>query len=226
MGQATEVSKIENLLNEFPQDQIGKRNAIELQEFVLRGQSIVKLIVAPTSPFAAHCDEAVKVMRVQVSKGDWLQARSVAAYELSAVLKGLKSAILKGEVESPVWTGAVSTCEDVLSQSGRLLQDGFRVAATVLAGGALETHLRRLCLRYSLQWTGDGSIQKYNDAIAQNRNNSGVAPYDQTIGKQITAWGGLRNDAAHDPTSFESKHAESTVDAMIRGIIDFLVLAK
>lgn len=62
------------------------------------------------------------------------------------------------------------TVSEVLDQAAALLQLKHHVAAAVLAGGALETHLLHLCDRNGLTPPGDGSISKYDGAIAQARN--------------------------------------------------------
>lgn len=91
----------------------------------------------------------------------------------------------------------------------------FQTAAAVIAGGALETHLHDLCVRNGITWNGEGSVTKYNDAIAQARN-AGNRIYSATDGKSVTSWGGRRNDAAHKPAEFDGTQAE--VRTMIDGI--------
>jgi len=54
---------------------------------------------------------------------------------------------------------STETIEDVLCQAESLLaRHDAVVAAAVLAGGALETHLRHLCERWAIDWLGKGSI--------------------------------------------------------------------
>ncbi len=113
----------------------------------------------------------------------------------------------------------LETVGEVLEQAEELLAANQLVAATVLAGGALETHLRHLCLRNQVTWNGAGSISAYSDAIARARKR-GILIYSKTDGKQVTSWGGIRNDAAHDPTRYDRTKDE--VRLMIEGIRQFL----
>ncbi len=74
----------------------------------------------------------------------------------------------------------------------------YLAAATVIAGGALEAHLRHYVAKHGVQVVGDGSISKYNGAVGQCRN-AGKSLYDVNEGKLVEAWGGYRNEAAHEP---------------------------
>lgn len=111
------------------------------------------------------------------------------------------------------------TVSEVLDQADQLHAAGHLVAACVLAGGALETHLLHLCTRNGLSWPGAGSIEKYNNAIGQARNN-GNEIYSANDTKQVTSWGGTRNSAAHDPTHFSITSADAGL--MKDGIRNFI----
>ena len=58
-----------------------------------------------------------------------------------------------------------------------------------------------------------------HSAIARVRN-AGNEIYSATEGKNVTAWGGRRNDAAHKPTEFKASAEE--VRLMIEGIRQFV----
>jgi hypothetical protein len=69
---------------------------------------------------------------------------------------------------TPIYEGIrAETVSELLDQAQVLLNQGYSVAATVISGGALETHLLHLCNRHQLQWPGDGSISKYNNTIGR-----------------------------------------------------------
>lgn len=109
---------------------------------------------------------------------------------------------------------------ELLGQAENLLAAGYKVAAAVLAGGALETHLSGLCAKNGLAVAGAGSISKYDGAIAQERNSGGMVIYTAADSKSVIAWGGTRNGAAHDPTTFAL--SVEGVRLMIGGIRDFI----
>jgi hypothetical protein len=111
------------------------------------------------------------------------------------------------------------TVGECLEVADVLLAANHAVAAMVVAGGALEVHLRHLCLRNSLNWPGSGSIEKYKAALDQARNE-GVETISPSDSKQVNAWGGRRNDAAHDPVKFTGSVSE--VRLIVEGIRQFV----
>jgi hypothetical protein len=90
-----------------------------------------------------------------------------------------------GRLSSRVAGIQAETVDEVLEQSAALNSDKHTVAAAVLAGGALETHLRHLCLRAGLSWPGEGSIEKYNSA-AGKACKAGRELYSTNYGKLVT----------------------------------------
>lgn len=71
---------------------------------------------------------------------------------------------------------------------------------------------------------GDGSISKYDGAIAKARNDGTTTVYSVTDGKLVTAWGGIRNEAAHTPAEFNRSVDE--VRRMIAGIRELMARAS
>jgi hypothetical protein len=137
---------------------------------------------------------------------------------LAGAFKAGASLVRGGQLGSLADAIRAKTEDDLLDQADALL-DRHVVAAAVIAGGALETHLRHLVEKNSLAISGNGSIEAYNQAIAQLRN-AGTEVYSAILGKQITAWGGIRNNAAHDPANF--KATKEDVRRMIDGVRDFI----
>lgn len=114
---------------------------------------------------------------------------------------------------------------ELLDQADALLELDYVSAAMVTAGGALEITVRHVCESAAppIQIEGHGSIEKYNTAIAQRRKTAPV-PLDLSHTKLVTAWGGLRNDATHDPLSFGNgkKHTKDSIAATVLQIRGFL----
>jgi hypothetical protein len=139
------------------------------------------------------------------------------------VLQGAARQIRDGRIGNLINTVRVETEDELLDQAQTLLNakpTPLLVAATVIAGGALETHLRHLVSKHGLTVNGDGSINTYDGAIAQARNTGTITVYVQTDSKLVTAWGGMRHDAAHTPGTF-SRSADD-VRRMIEGIREFI----
>ncbi len=106
---------------------------------------------------------------------------------------------------------------DILEQAESLLSQGYFRASAVVAGVALESHLRKLAEKNSIPITTDG--EKYIKADSLNgallKNNI----IDKTMHKSVTGWLGLRNDAAH-PDSKEIN--DGLIEPMIAGTRVFI----
>ena len=106
---------------------------------------------------------------------------------------------------------------DILEQAESLLSQGYFRASAVVAGVALESHLRKLAEKNSILITTD--VGKYIKADSLNgallKNNI----FDKTMHKSVTSWLGLRNDAAH-PDSKEIN--DGLIEPMIAGIRVFI----
>jgi hypothetical protein len=125
----------------------------------------------------------------------------------------------EGRLDSFIDTVRAQAEDDLLEQAEALRDDGLLVAATVLAGGALEVHLRQLCAKNALAVQGHGSIDKYNTAIGVARN-CGLTIYEKPDSSSVTSWGQLRNDAAHKPDQFRT--TSDQVKLMIDGVRNFI----
>ncbi|NNC00212.1 hypothetical protein HI113_40730 [Corallococcus exiguus] len=136
-----------------------------------------------------------------------------------AVFESAKSQLKAGRIGGLIDSIKVSTVGDLLDQADALLAGKYTAAAMVVAGGSLETFLRHLCERNTIQWKGIGSITAYEVALGQARN-AGNEIISATDGKLVTSWGGMRNDAAHSPATFG--RSESEVGMVIMQIREFL----
>jgi hypothetical protein len=109
---------------------------------------------------------------------------------------------------------------ELLDQANDLLGANQLAAATVTAGGALETHLRHLVAAYGLTINDPASIGAYNSEIARAHNDGIVSNVTAADIAQVTKWAQMRNDAAHDPGNYN--RTKEHVDLMICGIRDFI----
>jgi hypothetical protein len=185
-------------------------NPVELREWVTEAGAALAAVFPVGHPSRADWD------KILAQTG--MHAIPEAAPFLLGVFRGATNLIRGGRLTSLVDSIRGDAEGELLDQADALLQ-GYRVAAAVIAGGALETHLRRLVSKNSLPINGAGSIEKYDGAIAQARN-AGNEIYSANLGKLVKAWGGMRNDAAHDPGGF--KWTEEDVRRMIEGVRDFI----
>lgn len=149
-------------------------------------------------------------------------ARNSVPLALSGVLKSLRSDYQAGRLRTLRERIASDVFSDFLEMAEYLMQDeGLKDPAAVVAGGVLEQHIKKLCDKKGIPTTlvdskGDTRPKKLD---AMNAELAKASVYDSTDQKQITAWAGIRNAAAH---SEYGKYAAPQVTLMIQGIRHFM----
>lgn len=110
---------------------------------------------------------------------------------------------------------------DLLEMASYLLSEGYKDAAAVVAGGALESHLRRLCARHGveIQVPRSGRDPRPKTAAQMNQDLRGVEAYSSYDQKSVAVWIDVRNDAAH---GHYEKYEQDQVELMVEGIGDFI----
>jgi len=170
----------------------------------------------PADAVRLQAESAMK----RLEKNAGARTLSLAIREVHGALTAALRLIAAGRLDSLIDGVRAETATEVLEQAGVLKRAKHLAAAAVLAGGALETHLHSLVEKYGLKVRGNGSITKYDTAIARARNEGTCTVYDGATGHQVRAWGALRNSAAHKPGEFAPSAAE--VQRMFDGVRDFI----
>ncbi len=144
------------------------------------------------------------------------------SFSLSA-LKSLKVAYEKGYMQTLEELIHGDLFSDFLAQAEYLLESNFKDAAAVMAGGVLEEHLRKLCDKRAIRTTYlDGAGKTKPKMIdAMNSELAKAGSYGKNEQKQVTAWAGIRNDAAHGDYG---KYTGDQVELMVQGLRSFLSL--
>jgi hypothetical protein len=144
---------------------------------------------------------------------------SVVALQLVGVFESAERMIRNNRIGTLVDAIRNETESGLLDQALVLVEANHLAAGTVIAGGALETHLSHYVAKYGITISGDGSISKYNNAVGAARSSNSLL-YSTTDGKLVEAWGGFRNDAAHKPGTFS--RSQDDVKRMVEGIREFI----
>jgi hypothetical protein len=140
--------------------------------------------------------------------------------ELNGIFRTALALLKNGLIRSLADGVRAETVAQCLDQAEALGRAGYAAAAMILAGGALETHLRVLCMRFSLSWQGSGSIGSYKQALDQARNQGTQSLVSSSDSSQIESWGKDRNEAAHVPANFAK--APQQVLHIVEGIRQFV----
>ncbi len=138
---------------------------------------------------------------------------------LVGVFEGAANLIRTNRLTSLVDAIRIESESELLDQARILVDADHRAAATVIAGGALEAHLRHYVHRHAIPISGEGSISRYNGAVGQARKAKPNL-YNANDGKLVEGWGGFRNEAAHQPGNLARSKEE--VRRLIEGIREFI----
>src|SRR5262249_6396200 len=110
------------------------------------------------------------------------------------IIKALRADYAAGSLLPVTQLIRAEVFDDFLEMSGHLLDQGYKDAAAVITGSVLEDHLRTLCVARSIAvMNGD----KPKKADQMNSDLAAKNAYNKLDHKNITAWLGLRNSAAH-----------------------------
>jgi hypothetical protein len=100
-----------------------------------------------------------------------------------------------------------------------LSASGYKDAAAVVAGSTLEAHLKQLCARHGISVDSGGKPKKADLLNSELVAGSAYSKLDQ---KNITAWLGLRNDAAHgNYSAYDKEQASLLIDSVRHFITKF-----
>lgn len=140
---------------------------------------------------------------------------------LGGIVEALKEDLQAGYLVSLQELIHADLFSDFLEMSTHLINEGYKDASAVIAGSALEAHLRQLCIKNSIDIEFKNSKGGVNPKKA-DRLNSDLAKeevYSKLDQKSITSWLDLRNKAAHGKYD---EYVHQQVSIMITGIRDFI----
>jgi uncharacterized protein (DUF2164 family) len=137
--------------------------------------------------------------------------------DLVGVLRALRADYEAGYIESMTELIHADIFTDFLEMARYLLDEGYKDSAAVIAGGILEEHLRKLCEKSSIQTLKpDGKFKKVE---TMNAELASAGVYSKGDQKNVTAWYGLRTNAAH---GHYDQYTKDQVALMVDSIRDFI----
>ncbi|MET9218605.1 hypothetical protein ABZX65_07440 [Streptomyces sp. NPDC003300] len=171
-----------------------------------RLDSAIERIALPGSPYIKQLEAARRL------------PQPYKLTETRAVALGLRDDMIAGWFTSTVELVHAETHSDYLEMSETLLRSGYKDAAAVIAGTALEVHIRALCVKHGVDTeVADGAPKK---ATAMNAELKKADVYATLQEKQVTAWMDLRNQAAHGNYK---KYEINEVRALASGVREFML---
>ena len=137
------------------------------------------------------------------------------------VLSALKSDLENDYLQSLSNLIHADVFSNYIEMAEHLLKEGYKDPAAVLIGSTLEAHIRELCNRNEIETILTNNkneiIPKKADTMNSDLVKSNI--YSSIQQKQITAWLGIRNSAAHG--KYEEYSMEQ-VSLMLQGILNFI----
>jgi hypothetical protein len=196
-------------------DDLSGLPAWEYERFMTMALAVIQRI---TGDHSVYMNQAVAVSKVTGSFADYWSA----FHAVESVLEAVREAVVAGHLDTASGLIHAAVFADFLEMAQHLLDEGYKDAAAVIAGSALEVHLRQLCVNASIETaiTNNNSgdiVPKKADRV--NADLYGAKVYSVLDQKSVTAWLDLRNKAAHGEYD---KYAGQQVGIMISGIRDFI----
>lgn len=137
-----------------------------------------------------------------------------------SILKAIRSNIEGGWLLSQRGLIAAEIFEDFFEMAEHLLDEGYKDAAAVMVGALLEQHLKEVCKNHSIDINKEHDKKLiYKKAELLNNDLYKANVYGSSDQKQVTAWLGLRNDAAHGNYN---KYEHQQVKLMLYGVRNFI----
>ena len=179
----------------------------EVQQFITRCVAAIYQI-AGHSP--VHLGHAKGITQSTDSAREWKLEM------LMGIVEALLVDLEDGFITSHATLIRGELFDDLLEMATHLLEEGYKDAAAVISGAALEVHLKKLCENRSIamEQERNGKVQP----ISADRLNAKLAKseaYNKLDQKSVTAWLGLRNNAAHgNYQEYDRAQVTLTIDSV------------
>ena len=181
----------------------GPPSYVEIQLFQ-QWRSRCRLLLSLLGPHAKPWEPVLEPM-IENKLGSAMSTQGA----LKAILQSLDEGLLV-RFEDLILAEAFS---DLYDQADYLFQQGFILAAGVLARAVLEERLRRLCAAHQCSPTRDRpTLNDYNTALYKNNT------YDKITYKHVDAIVAIGNDAAHNKPDLKTEDVRRLLD----GVQNFL----
>ena len=213
------VSQLDDIIKTYQQlrgrskyDDLSDLKGPETHKLLTRARAAVERVSGRKSVYTRQVDAAIE---------KYGSSNPYNIPILGGIVEALKDDLLAGYLRTIQELIHAELFADFLEMASHLLNEGYKDAAAVVAGSALESHLRQLGEknRIDIDYTtskGDLAPKKADRLNADLAKEDVYSKLDQ---KNITAWLELRNKAAHGNYD---EYGTQQVSLMITGIRDFI----
>jgi hypothetical protein len=157
---------------------------VDASAMISRFQAAIARLSVPTSTYVQD-----------VERWHSVTSSSARLRALAGIVTALRDDIQAGWLASVIELAHADTYSDYLEMAEGLNAQQYKDAAAVIAGTSLEVHLKSLAVKHGVSLQAPSGNPKKADTLNADLKKAGV--YSALEQKQITAWLGLRNSAAH-----------------------------
>lgn len=215
------ISQLDGVINEYSilcrksqyADLSDLDNSVEMSSLITKSIATIERITGNKSEYYNSVQIAFSDKRSYFNNGQVVK-------HVIGVIKALRDDLSNDYLKSLSELIHSDVFSDYLEMANYLLSEGYKDPAAVIAGSTLESHLRKLCGKSSIEIEYENNKGSLVPKKAESLNSelSKADIYNKTYQKQITAWLDLRNNAAHG--KYE-EYSNEEVKLMIRGIMNF-----
>jgi len=224
MAHETVLAEIDSVLAEYRaiEEQFGHREGDDEYEIAAPHPVEARITTLLLSAIHRHAPPQTPYgRRVSLAERCYIQYDDALIRELAGILQALRADYAADRIKTFQELVHSDLFADMLEAAEYLLGETYKDPAAVMAGGVLEQHLRELCRKHGIDttFTTPGGDTKPKMTGTMNADLAKASAYGKIEQKQVTAWAGIRNAAAHG--KYE-EYDENQVRPMISGIRDFI----
>ena len=193
-------------------DLSGNKSIEEIATVVTKSKAAIARIVGNKSEYYKDTEATLK--RTNISEGNKLR-------HIIGIITALKSDLKNDYLKSFSDIIQSEVFSDYLEMTEHLLSEGYKDPSAVLVGSTLGAHLRELCISNEIESINSKEkiIPKKADLMNSDLAKSNV--YSSAYQKQVIAWLGIRNSAAHGKYS---EYTKEEISLMLQGIRQFILV--
>ncbi len=197
-------------------DLSGNTSIEEIAAILTKSKAAIARIVGDNSEYYKDTDATLK--RTNINEGNKLR-------HIIGTITALKSDLESDYLKSFTEIIQSEVFSDYIEMAEHLLNEGYKDPAAVLVGSTLEVHLRELCVSNGIEIESASNKGKFipKKANLMNSDLAKAQAYSSAYQKQIIAWLGIRNSAAHGKYS---EYTKEEISLMLQGIRQFILTTK
>lgn len=211
------IASIDEIISDFAPyyKNSDKLSIPKISYFMARFKSIISRISYKNSPYYSEMESIIEI--ANKNRPNWTLETGACLFDLYGILMALKKDISQGYLDNLTELVHADSFSDILQISRELIEKGYKDAAAVTIGVALELHIKNLCKKSEISLVNEKDKLKSANRLTSDLYKDNVI--DDNDHKQILYWQGIRNSSAHGKSH---KIEIRDVKRMIEGIMDFI----